>query len=223
MKANSIKPILFSTPMVQAIINGTKTQTRRIVKGEPLKWLEDSGFTPEFVADPGNSLCPYGQIGGVLWVRETSFETSSGYFLYKADEQGGAIPLGVDEDDHVVWEPIKNYKWKPSIFMPKEACRLFLKITDIRVERLDDISEHDALKEGIERRDFHGDEEFKDYRSNNDGLLFKNGGDDTYYLNPRDSFISLWQSINGEQSWNDNPFVWVLEFERCDKPENFIV
>ena len=190
------RPILFSTPMVQAILQGRKTQTRRVVK------MPDSAYNPYYSLDNkeffyykdgwgGNKLkCPYGQVGDVLWVRETwaytmvQDETKLGY-VYKADEY------------------IENeVKWKPSIHMPKEACRLKLRITNIRVERLQDISPKDVVKEGIEGSDGH----WKNYL---------NGGEELYRT---DSFRTLWQSINGEQSWDDNLWVWVIEFERLNTP-----
>lgn len=167
------KPILFSTPMVQAILEGRKTMTRRIVKGTPLVWLND--FSPEFVADKDNALCPYGQVGDVLWVRET-WENYQGGYNYKAGKYG-----------------LLGQKWKPSIFMPREACRLFLKITDIKAERLQDISRGDCMGEGCP---------------------FPNIAKTT---DPQKWFSELWQSINGEQSWKDNPWVWVISFEKTEK------
>ena len=181
----NFKPILFSTPMVQAILNGTKVQTRRVVKGTTLDWLNK-----EFIMDL--SLCPYGEVGDVLWVRETfakikSLETGLTYILPKADHE------------HYKEKIIQGstIKWKPAIHMPKEACRLFLKIKDIRVERLQDISRGDAMAEGCP---------------------FPNIAKETF---PTVWFEELWCKINGEQSWNENPWVWVIEFERIEKPENF--
>ena len=103
-----------------------------------------------------------------------------------------------------------GYKWTPAIHMPKVACRIFLEIISIRVERLEDISHDDSISEGIERMPIE--------------LWWKN------YLNhplpgvsnPRESFISLWKSINGNDSWESNPWVWVIEFKRIEKPENFL-
>ena len=127
------KPILFSTPMVEAILKGTKTMTRRNIKGMALKWLNDE-FSPEFVSDEENKLCPYGQVGDVLWVRET-WENYQGSYNYKAGKYG-----------------LLGEKWKPSIHMPKEACRIRLKITDIRAERLHDMPFDDIQKEGVNNR-----------------------------------------------------------------------
>jgi hypothetical protein len=140
-----------------------------------------------------NFKCPYGKIGDVLWVRETWFKMD-GQFIYKAD----------------VKYP-KSLKWKPSIFMPREACRLRIEITDIRVERLHDISQEDAIKEGIEciEKAPVGDGNLYRYYlgRNIDGVRFG-------VLNPIESFKSLWQSIN--DNWDKNPFVWVIEFKKIN-------
>lgn len=116
-------------------------------------------------------------------------------FVYKADGQP--------------WEDYEEWTWKPSIFMPKDACRIFLKLTKIRIERLNDITEADAIAEGIERDIFKIDSIltmcFKIYGS-------KNSWDE----NPINSYWSLWEQINGKKSWLKNPFVWVYEFERTD-------
>ena len=124
--------------------------------------------------------------GDVLWVRETfhvfGSPVSKSTVSYKAQ--------AVNPND-------KGWKWKPSIHMPKEACRLFLKIKDIRVERLQDISRGDAMAEGCP---------------------FPNIAKQTF---PTVWFEELWCKINGEQSWNENLWVWVIEFERIEKPENF--
>jgi len=179
-------PILFSTPMVSAILDGRKTMTRRKTKLQP---------------------------GDVLWVRETfanNDDNTVGWF-YKADYPNLKIP-----------------KWKPGIHMPKEACRIFLKVTGVKVERLQDISPMDAVNEGVEYYDIDhyalkGGEliaDFKNYTWVDD----QNYEDYHFptFTNSIDSFRSLWQSINGVESWNENPWVWCISFERIEKPENFI-
>ncbi|MBC7847234.1 MAG: hypothetical protein H7Y10_12155 [Flavobacterium sp.] len=198
MEATTTKyhPILFSTPMVQAILEGRKTQTRRIVK-YPLQlkgWLVSIG---ESENPPPIEFCPY-EVGDVLWVRETFAEWPKVMFQYKASTHIGS-EIG---------------KWKPSIFMPKEACRIFLKLKQIRVERLQDISEEDAIAEGVISffNPLFQETRFKDYMIS--------------YSECREasrSFCSLWESINGLNSWNQNPFVWVYEFEQIEKPNDFIV
>jgi hypothetical protein len=217
-KFNSMKreikdhPILFSTPMVQAILEGRKTQTRRVVKIDGM--LPYTGNKPLITHECGSIYyfwghkevkCPYGQPGDVLWVRESfKWDVFTGGYsaLYKADYKtnfGG--------------------KWKPSIHMPKSACRLFLGITNVRVERLHDISEDDAKAEGIQTKAYGSHPYFctRDYlsKTNSDGFWpgFCADTGDQY----RSSFQTLWQSINGEQSWNENPWVWVIEFQRIEK------
>jgi len=181
--------------MVQAIIEGRKTMTRRIVKmysndDHPARqnatWLSE------------NKTCPYGEVGDVLWVRE-SFTPD--YFdnhqpAYKADW----TKLSAE----YAFEP----KWKPSIHMPKAAARIFLEVVSIRVEQLLSISFEDAEKEGI--LGLNCCKRYFDYVSNN-------------YTKPNSisSFRSLWVSINGRKSWNSNPWVYVIEFKRIDKHENF--
>jgi hypothetical protein len=176
------RPILFNTEMVQAILAGNKTQTRRIVKGIALDWLQPKMFTPKFVSDSENHLCPQGLIGDQLWVRETFvWEGETKYtdispigdFYYKADFEDGEGPV----------------KWKPSIFMPREACRIILEITDIKVERLQDISNDDAWCEGVSKSPEY------------DCVAY---------------FKELWEKINGKGSWKKNPWVWKIVFKKID-------
>lgn len=225
-------PILFSTPMVQAIIQGNKTQTRRVVKPQP----KNQDYTPRSFTDYfGNQFwefrkspievetktweCPYGQVGDVLWVRESYLKPPQNITQKMLDDGADTWP----SFDHVAdcelgdIEQYKEWGWKvkPSIHMPKEACRLFLKITDIRVERLQDISEEDAIAEGVEPVGF-------DQKSQRVTRYRGYPIDQGYFYNARESFATLWQSINGKDSWNSNPWVWVISFERIEKPENFI-
>lgn len=186
------RPILYSTPMVQALLDDSKTMTRRIVKGAALQWLNE-GFTPEYIADEGNSsICPYGKIGDVLWVRET----------WRSIEQD----FGAPRYEYKATEKINiNEKWRPSIFMPKSACRIRLEITDIRVERLQDISEEDAKNEGAYRgilRDGPNTEKGQFHLEFNVHGYYKTG------------FEFIWKVINGKESWNANPWVWVISFKK---------
>jgi len=133
-------PILFNTQMVQAILEGRKTHTRRLVKDCSAKHL--SMRQKKAIGESGrNYICPYGQVGDVLWVRETYLNFNSKNekpnYVYKADHPNFHVNFASGE------------RWKPSIHMPKAACRIWLKITNVRVERLKDISEADAIKEGI--------------------------------------------------------------------------
>lgn len=211
MKEIKHKPILFSTPMVQAILEGRKTQTRRILGsgfsfGHPL-FIEgtkargakchlslDKCTTADW--EEIKSWCPFGQPGQILWVRETVGRHSiGGCYVYKADTK--------EDPDEII-------KWRPSIHMPKAACRIWLLITNIRMQRLQDISEQDSKAEGIEPLNIYS---FPIYRN------YLPGAPSDGYQSAQYSFRSLWQKINGAESWKANPFVWVIEFERVEKPE----
>lgn len=172
--------------MVRAILEGRKTQTRRIVKGMALDWIIDIEFSPEFVSHPENGLCPYGNVGTRLWVRET----------FAPHPDGGHVYRATDPD----WQTTEGWAWRPSIHMPRAAARIIIEITDVRIERLCEISEEHAIAEGIET---WPDGNFKAYG--------KHAGKFQY---AKDSFSSLWESINGHGSWDANPFVWVIEFKR---------
>lgn len=217
------RPILFSTPMVQAILDGRKTQTRRIIKNYP---TNDEAINLKDVFEHNSdyviSQSPYGKVGDTLWVRETftikkpiDAEQDWQSFGYKSD----GYELRPDE------------KWKPSIFMSKEACRLFLEVTKVRVERLNDISEMDARSEGVEFyfNEMFQETRFKDYQKAKPGgfkpqRFYKTERPILGYGEWREaisSFISLWESINGRKSWDKNPWVWVYEFKRIERPSGF--
>jgi hypothetical protein len=181
------RPILFSGPMVRAILDGRKTQTRRVVKGSG-SWAvvtEERGVLwPGFENELGdwqNFECPYGQPGERLWIREAWARIVVGNeidYLYRADTHTGLEKRGGDQ------------KWKPSIHMPRIACRLMLEITDVRVEVLNNISEADAISEGVQCAGVPAS------------------------LTNRGAFGKLWESINGPGSWAANSWVWVVEFKR---------
>ncbi len=266
---NKIKPILFGTPMVQAILEGRKTQTRRILKPQPNAWVSKIPYKSTtkkpsknesvWAEDDGSKYEPIKskyQIGDILWVRETTrigawdIEDGKMAFDYKASPELNKTPWceiknedwfetevikiadelhekGIKPDMHgdYTWEPGKSpLKWKPSIFMPKAACRIFLEVTDVRVERLLDISEDDSISEGIY---FHtlpiadtGD--YVSYPKNY--LISEKEADGWPYFKEEESiksFKSLWESINGKDSWKANPWVWVYDFKVIDKPSNF--
>ena len=156
LTAGNFKPILFSTPMVQAILRGEKTQTRRIVKYSKIINDPKIGFSAftgndHFEVRGVHENGQYGgslfkmkyKVGDILWVRETFQILPPNMVFYKADTDN-----------------IASGNWKPSIFMPKDACRIFLRVTKIRIERLDAISETDAIKEGIELVEYNC---FKNY------------------------------------------------------------
>jgi len=157
------RPMLFSAPMIRALLSGSKTQTRRAVKGRALEWLL-SGFIPEFIADPKNDLCPYGKPGDQIWVKET-------FFAYGLWEKRFSAEKGRDEWHFVDMTAARDraYQyaasnpdlplakrrgptpgwWKrPAIFMPRSASRILLEVVSVRVELLNDISEADAQAEG---------------------------------------------------------------------------
>lgn len=231
------RPILFSAPMVRAILEGRKTVTRRAVKGIALDWLAGASFTPEYVASPANGLCPYGQPGDRLWVREAwrpAAWRDEGYIAvdYRASPEENRTPwLDVPEDiwaemwprltdeaqsaldagrgsirregDGFRWDRGDSpCRWRPSIHMPRWASRITLEIADVYVERLQDISEADAIAEGIQQCEGGA----MDYLAN----------DYAQGYSPVASFRSLWESINGAGSWDANPWVWVVEFKRVE-------
>ena len=186
--------------MVRAILEGRKTQTRRIIKPQPdflqiYNWKGRTVYEGEarqwcwmgmvleniwdFVANRKQMVerCPYGQIGDFLWVRET---------WRPGDEIGSSIYYRADEEWNV------GAGWKPSIHMPRRASRITLEITAVRVERLHDISEDDAFAEGI--TDIEG----------------PNGNETSYKY----GFLKLWDKINGKASTDENPWVWVVGVKR---------
>lgn len=202
-------PILFSTPMVQAEMSGRKKQTRRTKGLEQFNqdgsWVFEKivqhddpklGLQAYFRPDDTNHLygarCPYGQVGDVLWVRESYCPNyfDGGGHAYKADW------------DKTSAEYVPEPRWTPNIHMPKAACRIKLRITNIRVEMLQDISMIDAIKEGVE------------YDSYLTAYVWYPKKDNHFINSPIESFKSLWKCINGPESWAANPWVWVIEFER---------
>jgi len=208
------KPILFSTLMVQAILNGTKTQTRRIVKPLPLT-LNYGKVNYKGRELTLNSLANHAkyQKDDILWVRETFAHTKQAN-INPIYPEYGYVYKATDQE----WEDYLGWKWKPSLFMPKEACRLFLKVTDVHVERLQDISESDARAEGsrgsisIDKLCKHVDNCRK--TSMHETLQSMDG----YQL----GFLDIWADIHGLDSWNANPWVWVYKFKRCERPKNFL-
>ena len=230
----SEKPILFSAPMVRAILAGTKTQTRRLVKPQPsAELLSDyaeiratRGIDRTDAQMLSDCLpCPYGEPGTHLWVRETwaygvhamaAERDEDGPFVYAADgtTQGRLCD-----------------RWRPSIHMPRATSRITLEVTGVRVERLQDISEADAMAEGCNARPFPGPW-WQGYMRRPDGeLMHQQVMGETppeWMIEPhqmkakthldvsaRDEYRNLWNSINGPDSWQANPWVWVVEFRRA--------
>ena len=200
-----IKPILFNTEMVRAILDGRKSCTRRLVKPEPQGYFEVSE-EPLYIYDTdGNQgkITPPYQPSDILYVRESYSELTFGY-VYKADGEN------IDHLGNVI-------KWHPSIHMPKEAARIWLKVTDVRVERLQEITEEQACMEGTDPWDEAC------YENNGWHPTFSDpdsGGDP----NMIDGFHKLWNSTIKKSDldrygWDANPWVWAIEYERCEKPE----
>ena len=185
------RPILFSAPMVRAILGGRKTQTRRVVKCDGIDLAGPCGNRltgdtflagRDWVGNHAILRCPYGERGDRLWVRETWAPMPGGPIT----AQNGVI-YRADSDS--IWT------WRPSIHMPRWASRITLEITAIRVERLQDISAEDCIAEGISTQ-LREHDAICDLQS---------------------KYKALWQSIHGPGSWEANPFVWVLEFKRLEE------
>ena len=200
------RPILFSAPMVRALLAGTKTQTRRAAKVESTLGIDSilaprragghaaTYLLPEQAAEAA-VCCPYGQPGDRLWVREAWAETR----LFQASGTGMVVYReGDNRTDY-------GGPWKPSIHMRRRDSRILLEITGVRLERLQDISEADARAEGFECMARDPECGYRNY-------LDKTSQDWT--LSPRESFQSLWELINGPASWSANPWVWPLDLRR---------
>jgi len=215
------RPILFSAPMVRALLDGSKTQTRRVVKMPP-SWdcfvcadcgdgwwphPSDDGESPNYDNNEIPMNCPYGRAGDRLWVRETFSDIyGAGGDEVRRKEEAMYRADG-ETDPYVI-----GGRWTPSIHMPRWASRILLEIVSMRVERLQAIGDRDALAEGVERVEdnFGNGPAFCDYGMANP--------DDTaeWFKSPVDSYKSLWESINSAGSWDANPWVWVVEFKRVE-------
>jgi hypothetical protein len=205
------RPILFSAPMVRSILDGRKTVTRRAVKKQAALDCLAAGFEPAFLALPGNAdLCPYGKPGDRLWVRETWYcnhsEIQKGPYLQPVDMED--LDQAREDGDLVyAADGLNPYEqdqptWKPSIYTPRWVSRILLEITDVRVERLQDITEAQAKAEGVRLYTDHAEL----------GDWWHVEGIETYSADPRKSFELLWSSVG--RYWQANPWVWVVEFKR---------
>ncbi len=203
------RPILFSGPMVRAILEGRKTQTRRVVKAKHLPFVED--LLGGLLDGKWNQRpLPYGQPGDRLWVRETfrcnGWATDLATIFYKANEHNSYTEMCEQFPVEGKKRLPTDGRWRPSIHMPRWASRITLEITGVRVERLQDISEDDAKTEGADPVNFHDftaeEIELLDYPLVESSSPYRVG------------FASLWESINGPGSWDANPWVWVVEFRR---------
>ena len=200
-----VLPILFNIEMVQALLAGRKTCTRRLVKFLPGKNPQWTGYIKDglMLYNGKNEPCirkaPY-QPGDILYVRETwgkGYE--EGTYIYKADDKLADLPTFKDSTKLI---------YRPSIHMPKEASRIWLKVTDVRVERLQEITKAEAILEGAI-----------------DNRAFIHSPDNEYdhIHTAREHFIDIWNSTIKKSDldiygWSANPWVWVIEFERCEKP-----
>ena len=194
-----MKSIIFSTSMVQAILDGRKTQTRRVIKIEdaPENWELSVTGKYIFRTEPGDVKLPRYAAGDILWVRETWGKDENGEYVYRTN-------YGTTEDDSF---PPSMFKWRPPIFMPREAARIFLKVTNVRVERLQDITEEDARSEGVKDPYEYQSPEYYEQPSLRGFEINKS------------AFAGCWDSIYSKRGygWDTNPWVWVIEFEKISK------
>ncbi len=236
------KPILFGTEMVKAILEGRKTQTRRIIKPQPVQpvplgWVcystkknEEGKFEwgKDIYGGITETVEPPYKTGDILYVRETwSIHSMSNYegkvkFMYKARGDNGLEIRYVKDkryDELLQWSFKKP--WQPSIFMPKEAARLFLKVKDIKVQRLNDISPREAFNEGVSNIILESEHPLRN-KAYERGEYDKKTGD--LYAGTIEAFAALWDSIYDKQGfgWDTNPWVWVIEFERLENTTCYI-
>lgn len=219
------RPILFKGEMVRAILEGRKTQTRRLLKWQPLDVLPmnipDAWITLD-VKEPephGKHIkCRLGKTGDRLWVRETLQRYGDDRMQYAADIS--PVPANgqpAHANGAALW-PWKTNQ-RPSIFMPRWASRITLEIVNVRCGRLQDITETDAIAEGIALDRLSGNGYWKNYEFTTAHPRRTEAVTDEKhrivgYKNPIDSYASLWRSINGAGSWDANPWVWGVEFKR---------
>lgn len=226
-----MKPILFNTAMVKAILEGEKTCTRRIIKEEIPEGYKPLGYVlyPTDDKNLGNLVFggkganvhyakPPCEAGDILYVRETwcktkydlvpdkDFDSGDCKYIFKVDDNGKSNPL--------IEALVK--RWRPSIHMPKEAARIFLKVTSVRAERLKDIDEEQAKKEGSRKMSWYQPfgTKIEDEQKYVGSLV-------NHKINYKTGFADIWDRTVKEEkcSWEGNPWVWVIEFERLEKGE----
>lgn len=192
-----VKPILFNTEMVRAILDGRMTQARRLIKPQPTNPRHNNVGWLEWDDGHGYRMKPPCEVGDILWVRETwqyvytcddydkCIEITGRYVYFADDSMPFTYWVDTDTGEHKDQMP-----WRPSIHMPREAARIFLRVTDVRVERLQDIDDDGVVAEGLEI-----------------GAQFDELWNRTVKKSDRAKF-----------GWENNPWVWVIEFERCEKP-----
>jgi hypothetical protein len=208
------RPILFSKPMVQALLEGRKTQTRRLIKPDP----DIAGHWKEWTSDRIDQwirMCPYGVVGDYLWVRELHWRwgkwiknglTKSGRTKWTFFSVGNSVRYAENAPKTTAKRDGEcGWVYRHARFMFHAHSRIKLEITNVRVERLQDISEEDAVAEGIESIQ-GGTHLWINYSIRRD--------ESDWFRSPIDSYRSLWESINGVGSWDENPFVWKLKLKK---------
>jgi hypothetical protein len=214
------RPILFSAPMVRAILEGRKTVTRRAVNPQPVL-TDGSGFSwkghvfgrgsddRETSRNFSKHCCPYGKPGDRLWVRETwglqvrHYGGGTGeHIVYRATNPDAIYCNSAEGQEYPV-------KWKPSIHMHRHSSRILLEISDVRVERLQDISEEQAIAEGIVGVAFRPDDGWPICTGY---MVGPDDGKTSLQTTAAKAFSGLWESVGGD--WSTNPWVWVVEFMR---------
>lgn len=230
------KGIPFSDMLAPLVFAGTKTMTRRVVRPQPDHFHRDivgkaKPYTPEdwsrLLPQSGDKQvgCPYGKPGDILYVRETHYVR--GYWIETLDDHRTGWQFVPESLGTVLFEPPKTFRisrdkenpghvqWYKRLgrFMPKAYARTYLEVVSERVERLQEISEADAIAEGVEPNCAMRDHS---NCTDHDGTYIKYGGmeDDFPAFTARESFQSLWEFINGEGAWDARPWVWVVEFKR---------
>jgi hypothetical protein len=196
MAKQNEKPVIFNSEMVRAILDGRKKQTRRIIKPQPNYQKRFGEPKAEIKVNIANRKCPYGQVGDTLWVRESfripnmDFDKEQALMVHYYSDRS-YCSVDITNDEMKLWKARKKpFAKTPGRFMYKSLARIFLEITNIRVERVQDISENDAEAEGT-------------------------NCNRTY----REDFKNLWDSINAKRGydWDKNPWVWVVEFRKLTK------
>ncbi len=225
---SKVSPILFSAPMVRALLDGNKTQTRRLIKPQPQmvadKRIEPWQGTPAVIlsllADSGRK-CPYGQPGDHIWVRETFFGYGrwvTRYSQKKGRDEWHFIDMTIECDRTYPYDAdspevplaarrgraLPGWYMRPSIFMPRAACRILLEIISVRVERLQDISDADIVAEGIEMKALAESQDRYDIACKGSGASGR--------ATERTAWRDLWESTGGD--WDANPWCWAIAFKR---------
>lgn len=232
--------MIFNAEMVRAILAGRKTQTRRPIKwkqtrfteigeredGSKWPWSEDAEHACDFWHP-----CPFGAVGDRIWVRETWSSDFANYYpndrVWYAADNNRQLDIDMVDGIRGIYSPESDvhvpFRWHPSIHMPRWVSRILLEITDVRVERLNAISEEDAQREGVHTEVWDQTVVARNYAARDEFFQFWSE-DMPHYVEMnqlyRSSFRSLWESIYGSENWLANPWVWVIEFKRVEGGES---